>query len=51
MAKAVMKSELQNNNKAKFIEWSWYLLIAGLSIVFASVIVFSATGGIIGASK
>jgi len=47
MAKAVIKTEEQNNNKAKLIEWSWYLLIAGLSIVFASVIVFSATGGII----
>ena len=28
MAKAVTKAEEQNNNKAKFLVWSWYLLIA-----------------------
>ena len=40
MAKAVVNSEQKNNNKAKSIEGSWYFLIAGLSIVFLSVIIF-----------
>jgi len=43
MAKAVLNAEIQNNNKAKLIECSWYLLIAGLCIVFISVIIFAAT--------
>jgi hypothetical protein len=51
MAKAVTKTEEQNNNKAKFIVWSWYLLIAGLCIIFASIIVFSASGGVISGAK
>jgi hypothetical protein len=46
MAKAVLKTENDNNNKAKFIEWRWYLLIAGLSMVFASVIIFADGGSI-----
>jgi hypothetical protein len=45
MAKAVVNSEEKNNNKAKSVEWSWYFLIAGLSIVFTSVILFTASIG------
>jgi hypothetical protein len=51
MANAVAKREAQNNNKAKFIVWSWYLLIAGLCIIFASAIVLSASGGVITGAK
>jgi hypothetical protein len=51
MAKAVSKTEEQNNSKAKFIEWSWYLLIAGLSIMFACAMIFAVTGSMIGVIK
>jgi hypothetical protein len=41
MAKAVGNSEKRNNSKARLIEWSWYFLIAGLTVVFTSVIFFT----------
>jgi hypothetical protein len=34
MAKAVAFSEVQNNNKAKLIEYSWYCLLIGLTLIF-----------------
>jgi hypothetical protein len=46
MAKAVSTAEKQNNSKAKLIEWSWYLLIAGLTILFASVLVLNVSGAL-----
>jgi hypothetical protein len=38
MAKAVIYSEKQNDDKAKLIEWSWYLLISGLTVMFIFII-------------
>lgn len=46
MANAVSNAEKQNNSKGKLIEWSWYLLISGLSIVFAAVLILSISGPI-----
>lgn len=40
MAKVVMEIEVQNNKKAKLIEFSWSLLMIGLCIVFVTAIVF-----------
>jgi hypothetical protein len=39
MAKAVVKSQKENNSKAKFIDWSWIFFFLGLIIIFSSVIV------------
>lgn len=44
MAKAVINSEIQNDTKAKLIEWSWYLLISGLSMVFIFVFAYTMIG-------
>ena len=47
MAKAVNYSKQQNEDKARVIEISWYLLIAGLVVVFIFVIVYSAFGTVV----
>lgn len=44
MAKVVSDSENKNNRKAHLINYSWYFLIAGLSLVFIFVIAFIAAG-------
>jgi hypothetical protein len=38
MAKAVVQTQKQNKSKAKFIDWSWILLMIGLTMVFISVV-------------
>ena len=43
MAKSVTDSEKQNNAKARFLEYSWALLISGLIITFTSIILFNYT--------
>jgi hypothetical protein len=47
MAWAVTVMELKNNGKARLINWSWYLLILGLSFVLLFVIVTTATGNLV----
>jgi hypothetical protein len=44
MANAVKHAEVQNNRKAQLISWSWYFLIAGLSLVVLFIILFTASG-------
>jgi hypothetical protein len=44
MAGSVTDALMQNNSKAGLIEWSWYLLISGLSTVFLFIIVYVITG-------
>ena len=39
MAKAVIESQNQNENKAKFVKLSWNFLLVGLIIVFLAVII------------
>ncbi len=41
MAKSVRDSEKQNNTKARYLEYSWVLLILGLIITFISIIIFN----------
>lgn len=41
MAKAVVYSEINNNNKARLIGWSWYSLISGLSVMFIFMLVYT----------
>lgn len=43
MAEAIKTIEKQNGSKAILINYSWYLLIAGLSMVLIFVIVFTTT--------
>jgi hypothetical protein len=45
MAKAVEKAEVQNEQKAKLIEISWYLLISGLTLVFIFLVTSTFIGG------
>jgi hypothetical protein len=44
MANAVKHAEVQNNQKAQLISWSWYFLIAGLSLVVLFLVIFTANG-------
>ncbi len=44
MANAVIQVERQNNRKAKLINWSWYLLIGGLSMILVFIITFTING-------
>jgi hypothetical protein len=44
MAKAVKHAEEQNNHKAQLISWSWYFLIAGLSLLVLFIVLLTATG-------
>jgi hypothetical protein len=43
MADAVKKMEEKNKTKAVRIEWSWYILVAGLVSVVAYVVIFTST--------
>ncbi|HZD35823.1 MAG TPA: hypothetical protein VE130_11525 [Nitrososphaeraceae archaeon] len=44
MASAIEKIELQNNRKASLINWSWYFLISGLTLVLSFVILYTLYG-------
>ncbi len=46
MASAVEEMEEANNDKAEWVDISWFLLIVGLTIVFIFLVVVSATGAI-----
>lgn len=41
MANAVVDNMIQNDNKATFLQISWYLLIAGLISIFVYILFFT----------
>jgi uncharacterized membrane protein YqjE len=45
MKKAVEKAEIQNEQKAKLIGLSWYLLISGLTLVFIFLLISTLSAG------
>ncbi len=45
MRKAVERAEVQNEQKAKLIELSWYLLISGLALVFIFLLLSTFLAG------